>query len=52
MFLVKMAPKAYVYILLDVLLYSVAEYFSELVVAYTEEPIGRVKIQTTSKKFQ
>ena len=36
------------YILLDVLLCSIAEFFLQ-VVPYFGEPVGRVKIQTTSK---
>ena len=39
------------YILLDVLLCSIAEYFLR-VVPYFVEPVGRVKIQTTSKNSQ
>ena len=40
------------YILLDVLLCSIAEYFYDRVVPYFGEPVGRVKIQTTSKNSQ
>ena len=39
------------YILLDVLLCSIAEYFLR-VVTYFGEPVGRVKIQTTRKNSQ
>ena len=39
------------YILLDVLLCCIAEYFYELL-RYFDEPVGRVKIQTTSKNSQ
>ena len=38
------------YILLDILLCSIAEYFR--VVLYFGEPVGRVKIQTMSKNSQ
>ena len=40
-----------IYILLDVLLCCIAEYFYELL-RYFDEPEGRVKIQTTSKNSQ
>ena len=40
------------YILLDVLVCSIAVYIFLRVVRYFDEPVGRVKIQTTSKNIQ
>ena len=45
------SPALDIYILLDVLLCSIAEYFYELCRIFGE-PVGRVKIQTTSKNSQ
>ena len=46
-----MFPTPRIYILLDVLLCSIAEYFLR-VVPYFGEPVGRVKIQTTINNSQ
>ena len=44
--------RIYIYILLDVLLCSITEDIFLRVVPYFGEPVGRVKIQTTSKNSQ
>ena len=49
--MIKFGQGKNIYILLDVLLCSIAEYFYELCRIFGE-PVGQVKIQTTSKNSQ